>query len=430
MPIRLPFTNTRPPTLSIPLDLADVTILDAYLDDQGACHITVESTLDQAMCHRCEQAITASHGYGEPITVRHLAVWGRPTYVTLHPRRFVCPHCSPPGHAVTTTQTVAWRQEGSSQTRAYEDHILLQLVNSTVEDVGRKEGLTSDAVQGLLERRITTTVQWNEFERLTVVGIDEIACKKGHRDFVAILTTRLEGRTHLLAVLPDREKATVKQFLDSIPQRLRRTIRTVCTDMWDGYVNAVRESLQTDPECQVELVVDRFHVAKHYYEAADTLRKKEMKRLKQELPAEEYQQFHGVMWLFRRRSTDLPPDDRTRLEHLFSHAPALHVAYTLREKLTALFDAPLSKEEAVQQITAWSAEVQASGLDCFNKFLTTLTNWRDEILNYFHQRHSSGFVEGFNNKVKVLKRRCYGLFNAGHIFQRLYLDLEGYRLLT
>jgi transposase len=67
-----------------------------------------------------------------------------------------------------------------------------------------------------------------------------------------------------LAVLPNREKATVKQFLDSIPQRLRRTIRTICTDMWDGYVNAVRESLQADPKCQVELVVDRFHVAEHY----------------------------------------------------------------------------------------------------------------------------------------------------------------------
>ena len=89
MPIRLSFTNTRPPTLSIPVDLADVTILDAYLDDQGACRITVESTVDQALCRRCGQVITASHGYGEPVTVRHLAVWGRPTYVTLHPRRFV-----------------------------------------------------------------------------------------------------------------------------------------------------------------------------------------------------------------------------------------------------------------------------------------------------------------------------------------------------
>ena len=128
-----------------------MTILDAYLDDQGACQITVESTVDQVLGHRCGQVITASHGYGEPVTVRHLAVWGRPTSVTLHPRRFVCPDCSSPGQTVTTTQTVGWRQTGSPHTRAYEDHVLLQLVNSPLEDVGRQEGLTSDAGQGLLE---------------------------------------------------------------------------------------------------------------------------------------------------------------------------------------------------------------------------------------------------------------------------------------
>jgi len=97
-------------------------------------------------------------------------------------------------------------------------------------------------------------------------------------------------------------------------------------------------------------------VAEHYYAAADTLRKQEMKHLKQELPAKMYEQFHGVMWLFRHRAADLPPDDQARLEQLFNYAPTLRVAYTLREKLTAIFDAPLSKEDALRQITSWSAE--------------------------------------------------------------------------
>ena len=52
----------------------------------------------------------------------------------------------------------------------------------------------------------------------------------------------------------------------------------------------------------------------------------------------------------------------------------------------------------------------------------------DEITNYFLARETSGFVEGLNNKIKVVKRRCYGIFNIGHLFQRLFLDLEGYHL--
>ena len=51
----------------------------------------------------------------------------------------------------------------------------------------------------------------------------------------------------------------------------------------------------------------------------------------------------------------------------------------------------------------------------------------DEITNYFVDRNNSGFVEGLNNKIKVLKRRCYGIFNLRHLFQRIYLDMEGYR---
>ena len=77
---------------------------------------------------------------------------------------------------------------------------------------------------------------------------------------------------------------------------------------------------------------------------------------------------------------------------------------------------------------AWIRRVRASKLTCFDKFIGTLENWWNEITNYFHVRDSSGFVEGLNNKIKVLKRRCYGIYNLEHLFQRIFLDLAGYRL--
>ena len=72
--------------------------------------------------------------------------------------------------------------------------------------------------------------------------------------------------------------------------------------------------------------------------------------------------------------------------------------------------------------------MRQSGLSCFDDFLNTLDRWWNEITGYFVNRATSGFVEGLNNKLKVLKRRCYGLFNLEHLFQRIFLDLEGYRL--
>ncbi len=50
------------------------------------------------------------------------------------------------------------------------------------------------------------------------------------------------------------------------------------------------------------------------------------------------------------------------------------------------------------------------------------------IPNYFIDRHTSGFVEGLNNKINVITRRCYGILNIKHVFQRIHLDLEGYAL--
>lgn len=73
-------------------------------------------------------------------------------------------------------------------------------------------------------------------------------------------------------------------------------------------------------------------------------------------------------------------------------------------------------------------QVRSSELSCFDPFLKTLEKRLDTIANYFIDRHTSGFVEGFNNKIKVIKRRCYGILNVTHLFQRIQLDLYGYTL--
>jgi Transposase len=111
------------------------------------------------------------------------------------------------------------------------------------------------------------------------------------------------------------------------------------------------------------------------------------------------------------------------------HLPKLKQADDLREQLTAIVEADHDKTSATAAIKRWMKRVSSSGLSCFDRFLVTLGKWIDEITNYFTHRLTSGFVEGFNSKVKVLKRRCYGISNLKHFFRRLYLDLEGYQLL-
>jgi transposase len=412
-------------TISLPLDIPDVKVIGTEINEQGDYIIRVESTWKSAICQHCGKRITQINGHNREIELRHLPILGRRVYIRIRPRRYECPDCG----GKTTTQKLDWYEPKSPHTKAYDHHLMLSLINSTVEDVSRKEDLGYAAVEGAIGRCLATQVNWDEITELKIIGIDEIAMRKGRQNYVAIITTQQDnGQVGLLGVLVDRKKETVRAFLESIPDHLRSTMEKVCTDMWDGYVNAVEEFAAAHLDVTLEVVVDRFHVARNYGDCVDKVRKRECRRLKAELTKAEYAQIKGVMWIVRKNNRDLTPDERKKLNLLFEYAPALKRAYTFREELTSVFEQDLTVEDGKKRLLKWRDIVRLSSLTCFNNFLTTLDHWIDRIANYFADRLTSGFVEGLNNKIKVLKRRCYGILRITTLFQRLFLDLEGYRI--
>lgn len=408
------------PLISIPLDIPDVRLLQTELTKVGELILTVESTLPSTTCRRCGRTITERHGVDEPRLLRHLPILGRVVYLRIRPKRFRCPWCD--DHP-TTTQQLDWYDPNALHTKAYERHLIVQMVNSTFTDVQAKEDVTAAALLGILDRWIAKSVDWDALAPFTTVGIDEIALLKGHRDFVAVISAVSEdGEVHVLAVLPDRLKATVLTWLLSIPQAIRSRITTVCTDIWEGYITPVEEAL---PDAMI--VLDRFHVMRHARDGVDSLRKQELRRLKKELPKDAAEELKHTLWPFRKRSEALDDAEQERLETLLAYSPPLRQAYILREQLTTIFDTARSKADGLRRLCFWRRRVEKSALSCFDPFLKLLDSWLDLIANYFISRQTSGFVEGLNNKLKVLKRRCYGLRNVARLFQRLTLDLEGYR---
>ena len=403
--------------IEIPLDIPDVTIEHVDMTEH-AIMITVKSTMKEGTCRKCGRRIAKFHGHDQEVTLRHLPILGRKTYIRLRPVRYQCVHCK---GKPTTTQKLSWYVQRSPHTKAYDEHLLLALINTTAEDVSLKEDIGYKAVEGVVDRYIQRRVKWKQIKRLDIIGLDEISLKKGHKKYVTVVTGRRGERTIILAVLKDRHKATVKTFLEGIPLRIRRHVVTVCSDMYEGFVNAAKEVFGKGL-----IIIDRFHVAKLYRGAVDTLRKKELKRLKQELSEDDYKKLKGVMWVLRKSQKELSHDDLRTLEFLFQHSPSLKRAYTLSQELTEIFDQDLSRRQAQHNIKVWKKRVKQSGLTCFNRFFKTLGTYLHEVLNYFLNRHTSGFVEGLNNKIKVIKRRCYGILNVNHLYQRIYLDLEGY----
>lgn len=152
-----------------------------------------------------------------------------------------------------------------------------------------------------------------------------------------------------------------------------------------------------------------------------------MKRLKKELSEEKQKHLSKTMWLLRKPFNQLNSDEVRQLNAVFVLSPLLKLAYDLCLSLSGIYNSDINKGSAKRRMKSWITQVKNSRLTCFSSFIKTLTKHIEEITNYFIERKTSGFVEGLNNKIKVLKRRCYGLSNIDRLFKRICLDLEGYR---
>lgn len=412
-------TINLPPIPVDILGISNIAVQSVEITKTNEFIITVKSLEEDILCQKCGK-VTALHGHTPAIKLRHLSIFGQKTYIQITPNRGRCEHCK---GGPTTTQIHDWYNRYTRQTKAYEKHILLSLVNSTISDISAKEDIGYKAIEGIINRYIGATVNWSKILKIGLLGLDEISLKKGYRDYVTLVTCKTENGIKILAVLKGREKATIKAFLSSIPKELRKTILGICSDMYDGFINAAKEVFGNS----IPVIADRYHVSRLYRKGLILLRKRELKRLKKSLSEEDYSSLKpAISLLCKRKECEISDEEKQILEPLFAISPKLKNGYKLCLKLTSIYNKHSTVDEASQSINDWILEVERSNLTCFKDFIKTLKKYKKEICNYFKNRDNSGFVEGFNNKVKVLKRRCYGITNIKHLFQRLFLDFSGY----
>ena len=392
----------------LPLDIKSLEIVTQSVDSKGIYTLEVRSTAKGTHCHKCGKWCERVYGFGGTITVRHLSVFDKAVYLKIKVIRYQCESCD--DHP-TTSEQYDWMIRKSKTTKALDDYINRQLIHSTITDVSRKERLPYKVVESALHKNIENQVNWADYQDLTTIWI-----------VVIVSSINKYGDLSVIGVLPNRLKETVKSFLDSIPKRLKSTVKTICTDMYDGFVQAASEVFGSRI-----VVIDRYHVAKLYREPLDELRISEMKRLKKELAPAEYAQLEGMMWILRRNHECLSSHEKEPLSLLYKHSPKLKEAHTYALKLTNIFNTHACRKDAFTKVTRWIESVKTSSVTCFNGFIKTLEKYKPNILNYFKNRKNSGFVEGLNNKIKVLKRRCYGIEKVTTLFQLLLLDLQGYK---
>lgn len=226
----------------------------------------------------------------------------------------------------------------------------------------------------------------------------------------------LIDHTHsrVLEVLPSRDKASVVAWLTQAQKSgLLAHLEEVTTDMWDGYVEAVKEVFGP----RVRITIDRFHVMQNFQEGLNQARR----QLQKQLPPAAAAALKGTRWLWLTNPENLEEESRRELEQLQQQFPTLAALSRQREALRQVFEDRTiqSAEQGMARLRAWCQEALALGLAGLARFCKTLEHWMDKIANYFVSRSSNGQTEGFNHGIRAILWRGFGLPNFAHLRLRI-----------
>ncbi len=391
------------------LDLPEFTVTrleyDAHLD---LLLVFCQLRYDVAVCPTCATVSAQLHDSKER-WVRDVPWAGKRCVLVIAARRFACDGCRHP--FTEHLESIAPR---ARYTRRYEHYLFDQCRGTTIQAVHRREGLGYKAVEGVYYRMAAQQHAARPARHVQRLGIDEIALKKGHGQYALVVSDVDQGC--VLTVLPERTKEALEAYLATWTTDQRAAITDVALDLWEPYHLAVRACL---PNAQI--TADRFHVMKNLNDRVSEARR----AIQRDASQEEKAQLKGCRWLLVKNAEDLTAEEQAKLAAMFGVSPELKRLHALKEAFRAVFETVPDRPTAQDQLAEWVQEVHQSGLSSLTKFVTTLRNWWEVILNYFHDRLSSGVVEGMNNKLKLIKRLAYGYRNFAHFRLRVLVECDG-----
>lgn len=273
----------------------------------------------------------------------------------------------------------------------------------TVEDVSQHIGLHWHTIKEIDKKYLKRKYEKPRLRDVEYLAIDEIAYKKGHR-YKTIVYDLSAGRA--VYVGEGRKRESLSKFWKRLHASGAR-VKAVATDMWEPYWGSVVKHV---PEAKV--VFDLFHIVKQYNKELDQLR---VQLYRGESDKRKKQLIRGSKWLVLRNEEHLsdvknPKTKLTPREHLalaLEINQPLAIAYYMKENLKLIWQ-QRDYRSAANTLAYWCEEAEVSGIDMLQKFAVKLRFYKTGILNWYHCPISTGKLEGFNNKIKVLKRKAYG----------------------
>ena len=271
--------------------------------------------------------------------------------------------------------------------------------STTIKDIVEELKLDWHAVKELDKQYMAAQLAKAGRPGPKVIGIDEISIRKRHT-YRIVVSDLIRGRPIWFGG-QDRSEASMSEFYVWLGANQRRRIRLAVMDMWKPFRNATQ-----DHAPQAAILFDKFHVLRHLGQALDTVRKREYARL----TGKQRQYIKGQKYTLLSHRDNLTLEGRQALKTLLAANKRLNTAYLLRESFGQLWS--YEREGWARRFFEnWRASLKWQRLKPYEKFAEMIDRHWDGIAAYCKPQNkvALGFVEGLNNKIRVIQRRAYGL---------------------
>jgi len=370
------------------LNLPKVNIRNVIQEGKQA-FLILSCQEEEVKCNYCGSLTDELHQTNS-VLVRDLSISGQMVYLKVPRRKFYCKDCQR-----FFTENLEFMEARRKYTVRYEEYIYGRVNVSSVEQVGREESLSWDQVNGIYQRQCEAKKK--DWQGVKHLGMDEIAKRKGHQNFVTVLGDIEKGE--LIEVIDSHQQDKIIEVLMEKELEVREGVEQVSVDMWGGFPKVIEKVFPN-----AVIVTDRFHVMKALNEELNKIRKQTKLNVK----------IKGEKWLLLKNKEDLKEEELEKLELVLKQSARLRKAYEYKESFREIYEKVNDKEEGRLKFTEWLENAKS----IYTDVISTIRRNLDSICNYFLSRTTNGAMEGINNRLKLIKRQAYGFMNFDNMRNR------------
>lgn len=381
------------------LDLKGVKVTK-FRNRKNRIRIHIELPIREHTCPCCHSKTSRVHDYRFQL-IKDIPIYYKNTFLYYRKRRYVCPNCNKKFYEKNN-----FLPKRARKTNRLTAFIIDQLKEKqSMKDVAKLANVSSTTVSKLLPYLSVTASYMPK-----VLCIDEFRGNAGHYKYQVSLIDGILGKP--IDIIECRHKVHLFSYFNKFSLEERKKVKYVVMDLWQPYKDLAKTYFPN-----AKIVADRFHYARYIVQAVDTVRK----QVQKQLTPEERRHFKYSRKLLLSRRINLSKEQQERLDYiLINYSEELRRVYNEKEELLDIIHSN-EKYQAIDKLNKWIKYNLESNYKALNECAKTYSNWVTEIRNSLLVPYSNGVMEGYNNKIKVLKRIAFGFRNFENFKARILL---------